>query len=88
MRRLRIIGSYSGYGTKIVDVETGGEIHNVRSITWTHSAGQIPTCQIELVNVSLESEADDVTSPMSTVGRRHRILTERNAKASPATGRL
>lgn len=60
MRNLKVIGKFDVCGTRVIDADTGQEINNIKSVTWKHTAGEMPTCIVELVGVALEGVAVEV----------------------------
>jgi hypothetical protein len=58
--RLKIIGdpTLGICGTKVIDLDSGKELAGVRSVTWCHRAGCIPTCNIEVIFHPVEAIAE------------------------------
>jgi hypothetical protein len=55
--KIKIIGVTGTYGTQVVNAETGEKIEQVRSVTWTHRAGEPPIAVIECYAVVADVEA-------------------------------
>lgn len=56
--KVKIVSDGTTWGTKIVDEETGNEIHNVTKIEWTAEAGHMCVARITLVKVPVEITAE------------------------------
>jgi hypothetical protein len=54
MMEIKIVSDGTPYGTKLINIETGDEIKDIKSIDWHIEVDKLATAKIEFLRVPVE----------------------------------